>query len=206
MNEIPSGVELLAAVKGREAAEIIRAIDAGICLIGDNYIQDAERLYKLIGGRVSWHFIGHLQKNKTKKAVRLFDLVETIDSFDLAREIDRQCRLIDKPMPVMIEINSGREPQKHGVLPENTESLVRSITGLSYIRVSGLMTMGPAKEDPAALSPCFREVRHIFEYLKSAALPNCEMKYLSMGMSSSYKVAIEQGANLIRIGRKIFEQ
>jgi len=205
LKEIPPGVELLAAVKGRRAEEVKQAVDAGICLIGENYVQETEDLYKLIGGRVQWHFIGHLQRNKAAKAVKLFDMIETVDSLELALEINRRCGIEGKVMPLLVEVNSGREVQKHGVFPENVEMLVRSMAGLSYIKIYGLMTMGPVTIDQAELRHYLRETRLIYERLRGLALPNVEIKYLSMGMSASYKTAIEEGANIVRIGTKIFE-
>lgn len=205
LQEIPLGVELLAAVKGRRAEEVKQAVDAGIYLIGENYVQETEDLYKVIGGRVRWHFIGHLQRNKAARAIRLFDMIETVDSLELASEINRRCGIEGKVIPLLVEVNSGREGQKHGVFPENVEMLVRSMAGLSCIKIYGLMTMGPVTIDQAELRPYFRETRLIYERLQGLALPNVEMKYLSMGMSASYKTAIEEGANIVRIGTKIFE-
>ncbi|MBN1366859.1 MAG: alanine racemase, partial [Dehalococcoidales bacterium] len=143
LHSLPPGVELEAAAKGRPGEAVQEAIAAGICIIGENYLQEAEKHYQSIGNGISWHFIGHLQKNKVKKAIALFDMIETIDSLSLAEEINNKCRTINKVMPVLIEINSGHEPQKHGVFLEDAPSLVYDISGLSHIRVTGLMTMGP---------------------------------------------------------------
>lgn len=206
LRELPEVVALVAAVKGRRLEDILEAVDAGIKIIGENYVQEAERLFKVIGHRVKWHFIGHLQKNKVKKAVWLFDMIETLDSVALASEIDKRCREVGKIMPVLIEINSGREPQKSGVLPENTEAIVREISRLLNVKVMGLMTMGPFRENPADLRPYFAETRKTFDHIKQLNLPDVEMKYLSMGMSGTYKIAIEEGANIIRIGTRIFEE
>jgi pyridoxal phosphate enzyme (YggS family) len=202
--ELPLGVELVAAVKGRTAVEVLEAIEAGIRTVGENYIQEAEALYATIGNRVQWHCIGHLQKNKVKKAVAIFDMIETIDSPALAEEADRHCRAAGKIMPVLIEVNSGREPQKSGVFPEDTEALVRSTSHLANIRVSGLMTMGPLGTSGDEIRPYFTETRQVFRHIKELALPGVDMKYLSMGMSDSYRVAIEEGANIVRIGTKLF--
>jgi len=148
LKEIPRGVQLVAAAKTRSVEEIMEAVNAGIQVIGENYVQEARAVYPVLKDRVKWHFIGHLQKNKVKRAVELFDMIETVDSLALAAVIDKQCRQIDKVMPVLIEVNSGREEQKAGVLPEDTENLVREIAKLSNIQVKGLMTMGPAAQDP----------------------------------------------------------
>jgi len=204
LQELPPGVELVAAVKGRRQEDIITAIEAGVKIIGENYVQEAESLYAAVGNRVSWHFIGHLQRNKVKKAISVFDMVETVDSLNIASEIDKRCREINKVMPVLIEVNSGREPQKSGVLPEDVVPLVKEISSLTHLQVRGLMTMGPTVSNPEELRPYFQETRRVFEKLQGLKWPNVEMKYLSMGMSDSYRVAIEEGANIVRIGSKIF--
>jgi pyridoxal phosphate enzyme (YggS family) len=204
LTELPEGVELVAAAKTRTSAEITEAIDAGVNTIGENYVQEAESAYGAIGSRAEWHLIGHLQKNKVKKAVAMFDMIETVDSVGLAREIDKRCKQIGKIMPVLVEINSGREEQKSGVLPEEAESLVREISTLPNIKVMGLMTMGPRAGNPEDSRPYFIETRKIYEKLKAADLPDVEMKHLSMGMTNSYRIAIEEGANMVRLGNLIF--
>jgi pyridoxal phosphate enzyme (YggS family) len=204
MSEMPSGVELAAAAKGRTPAEVAQAVEAGVEIIGENYVQEAETARDAIGDRAEWHMIGHLQKNKVKKAVALFDMIETVDSTGLAREIDRRCAETGRVMPVLIEVNSGREEQKSGVLPENAEGLIREISRLPNIRVMGLMTMGPRSGDPEDSRPYFVITRQLFDRIKALKLPNVEMRYLSMGMTNSYRVAVEEGANLVRIGTKIF--
>ena len=205
LSELPAGVELVLAIKGRTPEAVIEAIEAGVCIIGSNYVQEAEKLNKSIGSRIRWHFIGHIQKNKIKKAVSLFDMIETVDSFETASEIDRHCALASKILPVFIEINSGREPQKSGVLPDRAADVITEISRLKYIKVSGLMTMGPALDNPAGLRPYFHETKQLFDALKDSGILNVEMKYLSMGMSSSYRIAIDEGANIVRIGTRIFE-
>jgi len=131
-------------------------------------------------------------------------MIETVDSIKLAKEIDKQAKKNNKIMPVLIEINSGREPQKFGVMPENTEKLIEEISSLPNIKIMGLMTMGPRFGEPEKARPYFKETKKIFDKIKTANIPNVEMKYLSMGMSNSYKIAIEEGANMVRIGTKIF--
>jgi pyridoxal phosphate enzyme (YggS family) len=194
----------VAAAKAREPREILEAIAAGVRTIGENYIQEAESAYHIVGDRVEWHFIGHLQKNKVKKAVAIFDMIETVDSLEIAREINSRCAQIGKTMPVLIEINSGREPQKSGVFPENAVALIAGIAGLPHVRIMGLMTMGPPVSLPEESRPFFRETKDLFDRLKALALPGVEMIYLSMGMTDSYRIALEEGANIIRLGNKIF--
>jgi pyridoxal phosphate enzyme (YggS family) len=202
--ELPAGVELVAAAKTRTADEVLAAVAAGIEIIGQNYLQEAEAIYPAVANKARWHFIGHLQKNKVKKAVTLFDMIETVDSLELAQEIDRHCAQINKVMPVLVELNSGKEPQKAGVWPEKAEELVKAIARLPHIKVMGLMTMGPRFGNPEDSRPYFVTTRQIFERIQALKIANVEMKYLSMGMTNSYPVALEEGANLVRIGTRIF--
>ena len=204
LSELPNQVELVVAAKTRQPEEILEAVEAGVKIVGENYVQEAERAYEVVGNKAKWHFIGHLQKNKVKKAVKLFDMIETVDSLELATEIDKRCIQIGKVMPVLVEINSGREEQKSGVFPEKTEQLVREISGLNNIRVMGLMTMGPRLGNPEDSRPYFVETKKIFERIKKLNLPDIQMRYLSMGMTNSYKIALDEGANMVRIGSKIF--
>ncbi len=204
MAELPPGVELVAAAKTRSASEILEAIEAGVRIVGENYVQEAAAVLPAVGRRARWHFIGHLQTNKAKKAVEIFDLIETVDSLALGRELDKRAAAAGKTMDVLVEINSGREPQKAGVLPEDAEGLVRELAALPRLRVLGLMTMGPFEGDPEDSRPYFRETRRVFEILAKAALPGAAMERLSMGMSHSWRVAVDEGANLVRIGTAIF--
>ena len=204
LKELPAGIELVAAAKTRTPEEIREAIAAGVKIIGENYVQEAREAFDVIGKEVRWHFIGHLQSNKVKKAVEIFDVIETVDSVELAKEIDKRSRAIGKVMEVLAEVNSGKETQKSGVFPPETRDLIEAISGLSNIKVMGLMTMGPFSGDPEDARPYFVETKKVFDNIKEADIPNVEMKYLSMGMTNSYKVAIEEGANIIRIGTKIF--
>ncbi|MFC2024835.1 YggS family pyridoxal phosphate-dependent enzyme [Chloroflexota bacterium] len=204
LSELPEGVRLVAAAKTRRPEEILESIEAGVKIVGENYVQEAERAYEVVDNRVKWHFIGYLQRNKVKKAVSIFDMIETVDSVEIAMEIDKRCAQISKVMPVLIEVNSGWEKQKSGVSPEDVERLVRKISALPNIRVMGLMTMGPRFGNPEDSRPYFVETRKIFEKIKKLNLPNIEMRYLSMGMTHSYQIAIEEGANMVRLGSKIF--
>jgi pyridoxal phosphate enzyme (YggS family) len=204
LNELPPGIQLVAAAKTRTPREILEAIEAGAGIIGENYIQEAAGAFQTVGRKAEWHFIGHLQRNKVKKAVEIFDMIETVDSLEIAVEIDKRCAGINKTMPVLIEINSGRERQKSGVFPEDAEHLIKAISTLKNIRVTGLMTMGPLSGIPEESRPYFKVTKNLFDRIKDLNLPDVEMKYLSMGMTDSYKVAIEEGANIVRIGSKIF--
>lgn len=203
-DDVPDHVTVVAAAKTRSVAEIAELIDAGVRDIGENYVQEAERARAELGaaaGSVRWHLIGHLQTNKINKALPLFDMVQTVDSGKLARAIDRRT---DRMVPVLIEINSGREPQKSGVLPEDAERLVREVAELENVSVHGLMTMGPGVGDPEYARPYFRETRQLFEHLASLRIPNVRMTDLSMGMSNAYRVAVEEGSTMIRPGTILF--
>ncbi len=204
LSELPQGVELVVAAKTRTVPEILQAIEGGLKIIGENYVQETLPVFKSIGRKVRWHFLGHMQVNKVKKAVEIFDMIETVDSFKIAKEIDKKCSYIGKVMDVLIEINSGKEPQKFGAIPEAAEELIKEISSFKNIKIMGLMTMGPRVGNPEAARPYFVETKKIFEKVKALDLRNVKMKYLSMGMSNSYSVAIEEGANMVRIGTEIF--
>jgi pyridoxal phosphate enzyme (YggS family) len=201
---IPDYVIIVAAAKTRTSDEIKEAINAGIQIIGENYVQEAEKVIDAIGHQANWHIIGHLQRNKVKDAVRLFDMIETVDSLRLAEAINRQCMSIGKIMPILLEVNSGREANKTGVFPEELDNLISQLANLQSIKVQGLMTMGPESSNPEALRLFFRETKQAFDRLSATSNPNIEMRYLSMGMSDSYLIAIEEGSNIIRIGTKLF--
>ncbi|MBA7512797.1 Pyridoxal phosphate homeostasis protein [subsurface metagenome] len=204
LDGLPENVELVAAAKARSSEEIEEAIKAGVKIIGENYIQEAQKAFETIGKGVKWHFIGHLQKNKVKKSVKIFDMIETVDSYLLAHEINERCKQINKIMPILIEINSGREKQKFGIFPEDALDLVQEISPLPQIKIMGMMTMGPRLGNPEDSRPYFIETRKIFEKIKALNLPHVEMKYLSMGMTNSYQIAIEEKANMVRLGTLIF--
>jgi len=204
LESLPPGVILVAAAKARTPEEVEEVLRAGVTYVGHNYVQEAERMIPAIKGKARWHMIGHLQKNKVKKALRLFDMIETLDSWPLAELIDRRCAAIGKTMPVLVEVNIGQEGSKTGVLPDEVDDLVERMNGLQHIRVQGLMTMGPRFGDPEDARPYFRATKEAFDRLAKADLPDVEMRHLSMGMSNSYQVAIEEGANMVRLGTMLF--
>ncbi|MBN1369520.1 MAG: YggS family pyridoxal phosphate-dependent enzyme [Dehalococcoidaceae bacterium] len=204
LEELPPHVELVAAAKTRTPAEVIEAVDAGVTAIGQNYLNESERVYAIIGQRVKWHFIGRLQKNKIGSVVSIFDIIETLDSLELAAAIDRECALAGKMMPVLVEVNSGNEPQKSGVIPAELPGFIARAAKLKHIKIAGLMTMGPLSPEPEDYRPYFATTRQLFEMIKELQIPRVDMRYLSMGMTDSYRVAIEEGANMIRIGSKLF--
>ena len=204
LSTIPEGIQVVAAAKTRNPEEILEAIDSGITVIGENYLQESREVIQEIGDRATWHFIGHIQKNKVKYIVPLFDMIETVDSVELAEMIDRHAENHGRIMPVLIEVNSAEEPQKAGVMPGDVKALVEKISSLRNIQVQGLMTMGPFLEDPEGLREYFRITKVLFEELKEASIENTKIQHLSMGMSDSYLIAIEEGATMVRIGTSIF--
>lgn len=215
-SEIPSYVRIIAAAKARTTAEIEELIEAGATDIGENYVQEAEDIINKLNPemtkKVTWHLIGHLQKNKINKALPIFDLIQSVDSIKSAREIDKRVEKAGKDyVPILLEINIGSEFTKYGIKPAEhkdfeayMEELAKDVSSLSHIRLEGLMTMGPLTGDPEKVRPYFKRVKKIFDNLAGLELERVNMKYLSMGMTNSYKVAIEEGANLIRIGTAIF--
>jgi len=202
--EIPDSVRIVAAAKTRTADEVKALIDAGVTDIGENYVQEAEQVRKGLGReaeKLRWHLIGHLQTNKINKALELFDVIQTLDSVKLARAIDKRAQAA---VPVLIEINSGREPQKTGVLPDDAEQVIREIAGLERMTVTGLMTMGPRFGDPEDARPYFRATKKLFDDMAALEIPGVQMDVLSMGMSNAYRVAIEEGSTMIRPGTVLF--
>jgi len=204
--ELPPEVTLVTVAKGRTLAEIQEAVAAGANILGENYLQEAEKAVRDIGKSGAWHFIGHLQRNKVKKAAALFDMIETVDSLVLAQDLDAACAALGRIMPVLLEVNSGREKQKTGLLPEAVPAATREIALMPHIKLMGLMTMGPRVGVPEEARPYFATTRLLFRQLQENGPAGTEMKYLSMGMSNSYRIALQEGANIVRIGRQIFEK
>jgi pyridoxal phosphate enzyme (YggS family) len=207
LHELPRSVEVVAAVKGRSLQEIVAVIEAGIHIIGHNYVQEADasrRSQLLAATQARVHMIGHLQRNKVSQAVRLFDAIQSVDSLRIAEKIDHESGKIGRVMPVLIEVNSGREPGKTGVSPESVIELARLIAALPNLRLDGLMTMGPVVEDPEALRPFFRETKRTFDSLAAQHRLAHRPTTLSMGMSSSYRIAVAEGATMVRLGTVLF--
>jgi len=197
-------ITLVTVTKNVEPERIIEGIDAGIKIIGENRIQEAQEKFKFITRDVEKHLVGHLQTNKVKKAIELFDLIQSVDSLHLAQEISKREADKGKTAEILIEVNTSGEPSKYGVKPDEVPNLVQEISRLENIRVKGLMTVGLLTEEIEKARPCFVKLRNLFESLKSLKKENVEMKYLSMGMSSDFEVAIEEGASMIRVGTAIF--
>ena len=205
LNEVPDYVEVVAAAKARTADEVQQVVEAGIHVIGENYIRDTRAAQSVVGQQAQWHFIGRLREHDIRQStLDLFDLIQSVASVSLAQRIDEKCSALGRRMPVLVEVNSGREPQKAGVLPEAAEDLVRQLASLGNLEVLGLMTMGPLGPSQDLYRPCFAETRQLFNHIESLHIPRVAMRHLSMGTSDTYRVAIEEGANMVRIGTGLF--
>ncbi len=197
-------VLLVAVTKTRTADEVTEAIRAGITDVGENRVQEAAAKKPLVPLTCRWHLVGSLQTNKARRALELFDTIQSIDSAHLAEEINRRAAALDRRVPAHIEVNTSAEASKHGVAPDSLPALIEAVLKLDRIELAGLMTIGPglAIEDPEASRPCFALLRRLAEDNRrrfGIALPE-----LSMGMSSDFAVGIEEGATIIRVGTAIF--
>ena len=197
----PNEIKLVAVSKTVEAARIKEAIEAGISILGENYVQEAQKKIEEIGHPVSWHFIGHLQSNKAKYAIRLFDMIHSIDSFPLAAELNRRAEQANQIIKVLIEVNLSKEATKFGTEEKMVMNLARGIQNLSHLSLEGLMTMPPYFDSPEMSRPYYVALRELKERMAKGGIP---MKELSMGMSNDYEIAIEEGATYVRVGTAIF--
>ncbi len=202
----PREIKLLGAAKAQSVELIRAAIAAGVGLIGENYVQEAQEKKAKIPQPVEWHMIGHLQRNKAKAAVALFDLIETVDSLGLARALDAEGRKYGRIVNAFVEVNLGGEESKWGIGKNEVLSLAEGAGTLSYLRIRGLMTIPPFRENLEEVRPYFRELKEIQAKLRELRIPNVELQELSMGMTHDYTVAIEEGATIVRIGTALFGQ
>lgn len=200
-------ITLVAAVKDRKSEDVLRAVRSGVKIIGENRVQEAEARLKEIGNElkkndVKIHFIGKLQKNKINRALKIFDFIQSFHSLKIIEDVNKRAR---EPVMGLIEVNIGREKSKIGFLPEDVKDIVFQMERFENIRIYGLMTVEPYSNIPEQTRHYFKRMRMLFESLKRIKLPkNVKMRILSMGMSNSYKIAIEEGSNMIRIGTAIF--
>lgn len=200
----PSAVKLMGVTKTVDDERIIEAINSGIDIVGENYVQEAKRKIEKMGRAVPWHLIGHLQTNKAKYAVKLFDMVHSVDSVSLARELDRRAGMAGTRLDILIEVNVSGEESKSGVGPEGAADLASQIARFPCLSIKGLMTMAPWFDDPEKARPYFRKLREVSEKIAGAHFAGVEMRELSMGMSGDFEVAVEEGATIVRIGTRIF--
>lgn len=200
----PSGVRLMGVTKTVGDDRILQAIEAGIDIIGENYVQEARRKIELMGKSAEWHFIGHLQTNKAKYAVRLFDMIHSVNRMSLAEELNRRAAAAGVVCRVLIEVNLGGEESKSGAPPEEAPALIRSVAQMANLSIRGLMTMAPWYDDPERARPCFAGLRAIRDRIAAENIPNVAMRELSMGMTDDFEVAVEEGSTIVRVGRAIF--
>lgn len=200
----PSDVTLVAITKTVELAAIVQAIEAGVTCIGENRVQDAERKFTEGLPPVEKHLVGHLQTNKVRKALPLFDIIQSVDSVRLAREISTQCRAAGCEAAVLVEVNTSGEESKFGLEPDETLPAIEEMADLPGLNILGLMTVGAYLPDPEDVRPCFRRLRELRNTIEESVIPGVSMEHLSMGMTNDYEVAIEEGATIVRVGRAIF--
>ena len=201
----PDEVRLVAVSKTMPKEKLKAAVEAGVAMLGENYVQEAkEKFNDLYTLPVAWHFIGHLQSNKAKYVVKIFDLIHSVDSLKLARQLDKQAKKINKTQDVLIQVNISEEPSKSGTRTEQTLEIVQEISRFENIAIKGLMTMPPYFNAPERVQPFFKSLRELRDQIREENIPNVSMDELSMGMTGDFEVAIQEGATLVRIGTAIF--
>jgi pyridoxal phosphate enzyme (YggS family) len=204
-------VTLVAVSKNRSVAQIKEALESGITDIGENRVQEAAVKYAALratsypGGNIRWHMVGHLQTNKVKEAVGIFDLIHSVDSLRLAEEIDKQAAGINKVQDILIEVKTSPEATKYGVIPQDTLALIKETAGFKNLKIKGLMTIAPLLDNTQKARPYFKTLKELFDYINGLSDIGHRLSILSMGMTDDFEVAIEEGANMLRIGRAIFE-
>ncbi|MCE5265472.1 MAG: YggS family pyridoxal phosphate-dependent enzyme [Deltaproteobacteria bacterium] len=200
----PADVRLMAVTKTVDDERIAEAVRAHVDIIGENYVQEAKRKLEKMGKACEWHLIGRLQTNKAKYAVRLFDMIHSVDRLELAAEIDRRAREAGLVMKILIEVSIAGEETKSGVPVADAVPLIRAVAPLANLSIQGLMTMPPWFDDPEEARPIFRTLRGLRDRITAERIPRVEMQELSMGMTGDYAVAVEEGATIVRVGRGIF--
>lgn len=200
----PSSVKLVVVTKTVGIERIHEAVSAGALILGENRVQEAKDKIEKLGQLAHWHLIGHLQTNKAKYAVKLFDLIHSVDNLDLAKEIDKQAAKVGKVQDVLIEVSIAGEAAKAGVAIENAPGLIREAAKLENISIKGLMTIPPFLDEPEEVRPYFKKLRDLSEAIAKENIPRVSMQELSMGMSGDFEIAIEEGATMVRVGTAIF--
>ncbi|MDK2877644.1 MAG: dependent protein [Thermoanaerobacteraceae bacterium] len=200
----PEEIHLVAVTKTVPPETVQKAVNLGITLLGENRVQEAGKKVDIVRGNVQWHLIGHLQKNKVKPAIKLFSMIQSLDSLGLAEEIEKRAGEIRRVMDVLIQINIGREETKAGIDADDAVEFIKKVSQLPHIKIKGLMAIPPFKEDPEEVRYYFRKMNDIFQNIKMMQIENVEMNFLSMGMTHDFGIAIEEGSNMVRIGTGIF--
>ncbi|HEY6364396.1 MAG TPA: YggS family pyridoxal phosphate-dependent enzyme [Candidatus Binatia bacterium] len=200
----PQEIKLLAAAKSQSIESIRAAIAAGVRLVGENYVQEAEHKRQAISEPVEWHMIGHLQRNKVPLALKTFDLVQSLDSTALALELEKEGKKRGKTVRTLIEVNLGDEQSKSGVAQDAVMELLKRVGDLAHLRVEGFMAIPPFRENPEEVRPFFNALKNLQAELQCLKIPNVVLNELSMGMTHDYAVAVEEGATIVRIGTALF--
>ncbi len=199
-------ITLIAVTKGVKPELIRGALEAGVVLFGENRIQEAvEKIPQVQNTDIQWHLIGHLQSNKVKTAISLFQLIQSVDTVRLADKINQESLAENRITSVLLEVNISGEEQKYGFKTEEVYSAIDLIAKMPGVRVLGLMGIGPNEVDDSVKRETFKKLRGIFSVCKSLKYENVQMKYLSMGMSDDFVIAVEEGSNMVRIGRALFQ-
>ncbi len=202
--EYKDDVLLVAVTKNHDIYAMREAIDAGVTDIGENRIQEAKEKYETLDRQVTWHLIGHLQTNKAKQAVKMFDLIHSVDSLHLAQAINKAAADIDKVQEVLVQVNLAQETSKSGIYEDGLLELLHQVDDMSNLQLLGLMCIAPNYEDVEECRPLFASMKNIFDKIKEIQWKKANIKYLSMGMTHDYTIAIEEGANVVRVGTGIF--
>jgi len=200
----PESIQLIAVSKRHPLSSIKEAMTAGQFLFGENYIQEASEKIKAIPERATFHFIGHIQSNKAKQAAELFSMIETVDRYKLAKSLNNHCKKLEKKLDILIQVNIGNDPNKAGIPPEKTEEFLKQLIPLRQLRPLGLMTIPPLSEDTETTRKHFRNLRILSTALGKQNLFARNSIELSMGMSHDFRIAIQEGATIIRVGTSIF--
>jgi len=202
----PQGqVTLIAVTKNRNIEEINEVLKEGHFILGENRVQELKDKYPLLPPEVEWHLIGHLQRNKVKYITDKVKLVHSLENYGLAEEINKRMEKLNRPMECLVQVNPAREESKYGLDVGEVIPFIEEVCQLPWIRIKGLMTIAPEVNDPEEVRPVFKEMFNLFKQIKDTFKnPNVEMRYLSMGMTNDFQVAVEEGANMVRIGSAIF--
>ncbi|MEA4882912.1 MAG: YggS family pyridoxal phosphate-dependent enzyme [Clostridia bacterium] len=205
-----SEVMLVAITKNVDASRITEAVSAGVQDLGENRVQEATLKIPLVsaaagaGSRLVWHLVGHLQRNKAKRAAELFTIVHSLDSEELADELNRKCEAMGRTLDVLLQVNISGEATKSGIRPEDARAFAIGMPKYEHLRMRGIMTIAPYSADPELARPVFREARRLVQDLSGLRLSNVSLDHISMGMSGDYAVAVEEGATIVRVGSAIF--
>jgi PLP dependent protein len=200
----PQEVKLLGAAKSQAIEAVRAAVAAGVKLIGENYVQEAQAKRRAIAEPVEWHMIGRLQRNKARAAVATFDVIESLDNIVLARALEKEGERRDLTVNALVEVNLAGEGSKSGVAPDHLQDLLQRAGELRHLRITGLMAVPPFSENPQNVRPYFQRLRELRERLREGGSMNIDLKELSMGMTHDYPVAVEEGATIVRIGTALF--